>query len=143
MKKGRPSATAEGNAALRAAELLRPLDERVCYDPFAKDFLGIRFGIVVRSRLLTKIALWYAEQIIPGAADSLVVRTRYIDDYLEKCIDDGIEQLVILGAGYDSRAYRFKRLRGKVKVFEVDHPATQKHAKWGQVFNIDIRCGKV
>jgi methyltransferase (TIGR00027 family) len=126
VRKGRPSATAEGNAALRAAELLRPPDERVCYDPFARDFLGIKFGIIVRSRLLTKIALWYAEQIIPGASDSLVVRTRYIDDYLDKCIDEGIEQLVILGAGYDSRAYRFKQLRGKVKVFEVDHPDTQR-----------------
>jgi methyltransferase (TIGR00027 family) len=33
--------------------------------------------------------------------------------------------LVILGAGYDSRAYRFEGLNGQVKVFEVDHPATQ------------------
>jgi methyltransferase (TIGR00027 family) len=35
-------------------------------------------------------------------------------------------QMVILGAGYDSRAYRFEGLKGRVKVFEVDHPATQK-----------------
>jgi len=55
-----------------------------------------------------------------------VIRTRYIDDYLKACIDDGIKQLVILGAGYDSRAYRFDGLKGKVKVFEVDNPATQK-----------------
>ena len=53
-------------------------------------------------------------------------RTRYIDDYLHECIDDEIKQLVILGAGYDSRAYRFDDLKGKVKVFELDHPATQK-----------------
>ena len=125
MKKGKPSATAEGNAALRAAEWLRPEDERVCYDQFARRFLGLRFGVVVRSRLLTRIALWYAERIIPGAADSLVARTRYIDDYLKQCIDDGIEQLVILGAGYDSRAYRFDELRPRVRVFEVDHPDTQ------------------
>jgi methyltransferase (TIGR00027 family) len=126
MKKGKPSATAEGNAALRAAEWLRPEDERVCYDQFARRFLGLRFGVVVRSRLLTRIALWYAERIIPGAADSLVARTRYIDDYLKQCIDDGIEQLVILGAGYDSRAYRFDELRPRVRVFEVDHPDTQR-----------------
>ena len=125
MKKGKPSATAEGNAALRAAEWLRPEDERVCYDQFARRFLGLRFGVVVRSRLLTRIALWYAERIIPGAADSLVARTRYIDDYLKQCIADGIEQLVILGAGYDSRAYRFDELRPRIRVFEVDHPDTQ------------------
>jgi len=125
MKKGKPSATAEGNAALRAAEWLRPEDERVCYDQFARRFLGLRFGVVVRSRLLTRIALWYAERIIPGAANSLVARTRYIDDYLKQCIADGIEQLVILGAGYDSRAYRFDELRPRIRVFEVDHPDTQ------------------
>jgi methyltransferase (TIGR00027 family) len=34
--------------------------------------------------------------------------------------------LVILGAGYDTRAYRFDKLKEEVKVFEVDHPATQK-----------------
>jgi len=103
MKKGKPSATAEGNAALRATELLRPKDERVCEDQFARRFLGLRFGIIVRSRLLTRMALWYAERILPGAANSLMARTRYIDDYLKQRIDDGIEQLVILGAGYDSR----------------------------------------
>lgn len=126
MKKGKPSATAEGNAALRAVEWLRPKDERVCYDQFARRFLGLRFGVIVRSRLLTRIALWYAERILPGAVNSLVARTRYIDDYLKTCIDDGIEQLVILGAGYDSRAYRFDGLKGRVRVFEVDHPDTQR-----------------
>jgi methyltransferase (TIGR00027 family) len=126
MKKGKPSATAEGNAALRATELLRPKDERVCEDQFARRFLGLRFGIVVRSKLLTRIALWYAERILPGAANSLMARTRYIDDYLKQRIDDGIEQLVILGAGYDSRAYRFDELKAKVSVFEVDHPNTQR-----------------
>jgi methyltransferase (TIGR00027 family) len=126
MKEGKPSATAEANAAFRAAESLRPEDERVCYDPYAKDFLGTKFGIILKSRLFTKIALWYAERVIPGAPSGVVARTRYIDDYLEACIDDGIEQLVILGAGYDSRAYRCDRLKGKIKVFEVDHPDTQR-----------------
>ena len=55
----------------------------------------------------------------------VVARERYIDDYLQSCIDGGLEQLVILGAGYDSRAYRFEGLK-RVKVFEVDHPATQR-----------------
>ena len=126
MKEGKPSATAEANAAFRAAESMRPVDERVCYDPFAKDFLGTKFSIMRKSRLLIKIALWYAERVIPGAPGGVVARTRYIDDYLEACIDGGIEQLVILGAGYDSRAYRVDELKGKVRVFEVDHPDTMR-----------------
>ncbi|MGB8312113.1 MAG: class I SAM-dependent methyltransferase [Halobacteriota archaeon] len=55
----------------------------------------------------------------------VVARERYIDDYLRSCIDGGLEQLVILGTGYDSRAYRFEGLK-RAKVFEVDHPATQR-----------------
>jgi methyltransferase (TIGR00027 family) len=49
-----------------------------------------------------------------------------MDDVLIEALDQGIQQLVILGSGFDSRAYRFERLEEGVKVFEVDHPATQK-----------------
>jgi methyltransferase (TIGR00027 family) len=38
---------------------------------------------------------------------------------------EGLEQLVIMGAGYDTRAYRIAELAGKVRVFEIDHPDTQ------------------
>ena len=124
MKEGKPSATAEANAAFRAAEWIYPKKERIIYDPFAYRFLGLKLKLIARSRILTRIALWYADRIIPNAQNSVVVRHRYMDEYLEDCINAGIEQLVILGAGYDSRAYRFDRLSGKVRVFEVDHPDT-------------------
>jgi methyltransferase (TIGR00027 family) len=54
----------------------------------------------------------------------LMARERYIDDVLQNFLNEGLQQLVILGAGYDSRAYRFD-LPGRVKTFEVDHPVTQ------------------
>jgi methyltransferase (TIGR00027 family) len=59
-----------------------------------------------------------------------------MDDYLGACLRAGIEQLVILGAGLDSRAYRIEGLKGQVRVFEVDHPATQaaKLAKLTKLF---------
>ena len=98
----------------------------MCHDPLAKDFVPAKFRIIGKSRLLTKIGLWCIERLVPGMVSYIVGRTRYIDAYLKSRIDDGIEQLVILGAGYDSRAYRFDELKGKVKVFEVDFPATQK-----------------
>ena len=99
---------------------------RVCYDPLAQHFLGAKYRVFARSRLLIRLALWNAERRSPGVFGCLAGRTRYIDDCLKACIDDGIKQLVILGAGYDTRAYRFGELKEKVKVFEVDHPATQK-----------------
>jgi methyltransferase (TIGR00027 family) len=55
----------------------------------------------------------------------LVARERHIDEVLKRRLEEGLEQLVILGAGYDARAYRFAQLLEGVKVFEVDHPATQ------------------
>lgn len=131
LKEGKASWGAEVSAAYRAAESDRPENERVCYDPIAQYFLGFPFTVVGRSpppikKALTKIAFRRAERLTPGNPGYIVARTRYIDDYLRTCIREGIEQLVILGAGYDSRAYRFEELKGKVKVFEVDHPATQK-----------------
>lgn len=126
MKEGKPSRTAEGAAAARAIESMRPADKRVCYDPLAKDFLRTIYSILCKSPLVTSILLWYGDQVAPGTIGELVARTRYVDDCLSDCIEDGIEQFVILGAGYDSRAYRFDELKGKVKVFEVDNPATQK-----------------
>ena len=62
----------------------------------------------------------------------------YIDDRLQQHLGDGLEQLVILGAGYDSRAYRFEELKKGIKVFEVDHPATQavKKEKLQEIFQL-------
>src|SRR3954462_7491502 len=57
-------------------------------------------------------------------ADMMALRTVAIDTAVRDAISRGARQLVILGAGYDGRAWRMKELAG-VKVFEVDHPATQ------------------
>ena len=57
-------------------------------------------------------------------ADLIALRTAAIDTAVRGAIADGATQLVILGAGYDGRAWRMPELVG-VGVFEVDHPATQ------------------
>jgi O-methyltransferase involved in polyketide biosynthesis len=61
----------------------------------------------------------------PRTRSSGVVRTRLIDTMVQEALNDGAAQLVLLGAGYDSRAYRLPLAR-EVTVFEVDHPATQR-----------------
>jgi methyltransferase (TIGR00027 family) len=53
-----------------------------------------------------------------------VVRTRMIDDLVREAIRAGAQQLILLGAGFDSRAYRLGEAMG-ITAFEVDHPATQ------------------
>ncbi len=119
MKKGQASMTAEGIALAREIESNKPEGERICYDPLARYLMRPWF------RLLGYLFSGYGESRAPGAMGFLVARTRHIDEVLKACIADGISQVVILGAGLDSRAYRFPELKERVKVFEVDHPASQ------------------
>ncbi len=125
MRENRPSLTAAAIAATRAIESERPPGERICYDPFARLFVSLRFWAFWFSFAEFFFDIGHAQKRGPGSMGFIVARERYIDDYLQSCIDGGLEQLVILGAGYDSRAYRFEGLK-RLKVFEVDHPATQR-----------------
>jgi methyltransferase (TIGR00027 family) len=119
MKRTQASITAQGIAFVRALESSKPAGERICYDPLARQLISPTFY------LLCKLSAGYAERKEPGVLGFLAARCRYIDDYLQTCLETGLDQLVILGAGLDSRAYRFEQLAGRVRVFEVDHPATQ------------------
>ena len=52
-------------------------------------------------------------------------RARYVEDSLERAVRDGVKQYVLLGAGMDTFAYRSPEMLEQLRVFEVDHPATQ------------------
>ena len=126
MKGNQSSITAENNALLRAHESMRPVSERICYDPYALYFIPDRlFASENRTGQIKRvISDW--ETHFPGVCNAILYRTRFIDDCLEEAIQEGIRQLVILGAGYDTRAFRFKALADHVAVFELDHMTTQK-----------------
>jgi methyltransferase (TIGR00027 family) len=59
----------------------------------------------------------------------MLVRTRFIDELLERAVRGGATQLVILGAGFDTRAHRFADLLKDVAVIEIDYDATQEYKK--------------
>ena len=125
MRDGRPSRTAEYVAFFRALEAgrRRPL----FYDAYAPSFLGLRLrtaAAIGRMPVLGALVPAYVDRRYPGPRPSLVARTRAIDDVTTAALEDGAEQLVILGAGYDTRAYRLPAA-ARVKTFEVDHPSTQ------------------
>lgn len=132
MKTDKPSRTSEGTTAVRAREMRRPAGERICHDHFAPHFLTLR-----EYPLLGKAFGWLYEKRCPGLRGGILARTRYIDERMTMCLGDGVGQLVILGAGYDSRAYRLAAPPADVTVFEVDHPATQavKVAKLRKLFD--------
>jgi methyltransferase (TIGR00027 family) len=63
--------------------------------------------------------------VLAGTRAQVTVRSRWTERRLATLAADGLGQYVILGAGLDSFAYR-SPLAGRVRVFEVDHPATQR-----------------
>jgi methyltransferase (TIGR00027 family) len=123
MQKNQPSRTAEATAFQRATERQRPARQRIVDDPWAEQFLrpALRAALAAyRSSGVLKIA-----DDLLGLTPFVVTRHRYIDDRLDTALRAGVEQVVVLGAGYDSRAFRFADRLGVRPVFEVDHPATQ------------------
>jgi methyltransferase (TIGR00027 family) len=128
MKKEKSSKTADQMALSRAIESLKPEHDRICFDKYAQDFLSTKYSILIRTKIMRLFIIRVMERLFLGHNYYVVARTRYIDDYLSECITQGIEQLVIMGAGFDSRPYRFDDLK-KIKVFEIDHPATQAKKK--------------
>jgi methyltransferase (TIGR00027 family) len=126
MRTGQPSRTARQNALFRALEARRRPADRVADDPLAVKFLTPEFrALAVAGRVPP--ARHLIESVIdrrwPCVRGGVVARTRLIDETVAAALA-GVEQMLILGAGFDSRAYRLEQLR-EVAVFEVDHPATQ------------------
>lgn len=120
MRQHRSSRTAEGMAVMRAIESSRPAARRICYDPLARSLIsGFSYAT---SKLVIDSGLygWFT----PGATEFITARDRYIDDFLCARLAEGLEQVVLLGAGFDTRAYRIAGIE-RTRVFEVDHPATQ------------------
>ncbi len=120
-----PSTTAEAVCLMRAHEHLRA-KHRVVDDPYASWFLRPITRTALASEELLPLLGRYAEQASDGLLQFVVARHRYMDDALRRAIRTGIDQVVLLGAGYDMRAYRLADVIRSRTVFEVDHPATSR-----------------
>ena len=117
----RKDGTAQGVAKQRLIETLAKSDERVINDPYADRFvIGASFIKLMGHRL----NVWLGQKVVPGFHEHLISRTRFIDDLVKKNSASGVEQYVILGAGYDSRAHRLE-LPSSLRIFEVDQPEVQ------------------
>lgn len=108
-----------------AVELLRP-DERVVVDRVVGGEQPTTFGERAEYEL------------IKGTAEIMVPRTVRID---EAVVEHAAEQVVLLGAGLDTRAWRMPELSGAT-VFEVDHPASQQDKK-DRIGGREPLCGRL
>lgn len=114
----RPSSTAQWTTLGRSLELNRV--DRIVTDDYAPAFLSGTSRALLRSLSAAGPAFRRAEQFtLVGLAASGLCRHRFIDDHLLVALPD-VEQVMILGAGYDSRAYRFAAQIGARPVYEVD-----------------------
>lgn len=115
MQSGLLSRTALASAFHRAAHQVL---EQGCifYDPLALRILGKDAETAIRKA-----------EMHPSKRRMrifIAVRTRFAEDALADAVEHGVSQLVILGAGLDTYAYR-SPFGDRLHIFEVDHPATQ------------------
>ena len=115
------SETAEVTALLRAMSCFEADEKIRGRDTLAELFLADEKrkklpGEAFRRTVLEKVKAG-------GLYEYVIARTAYFDCLFAGAVKEGLPQIVLLGAGYDSRAYRFPP--GAAKVFEVDAPFTQ------------------
>ena len=113
--------TAYAAANARLMEQFEPKETRLFDDPLVKNVFSSYISSLMKINPLRKFFIFMYNISLPGLFGLQICRTKYIDDLLTNEIENGIEQLVVLGAGFDTRAYRIKGI-SKVKVFEVDMP---------------------
>jgi len=118
MEEARPSRTALRVALRRAAHQLYDARPLVLDDPIAVPILGETYAEELR-----RTPMRPDRPFSVGLRAFLVARSRYAEDTLARAVAQGVTQYVLLGAGLDTFAHRnpYQQLR----VFEVDHPATQ------------------
>ena len=119
MEDGQLSFTALTAAAARAAHLIVDQEPWIFADGLAAQLLGEQ-----AEELISYHKLHGTHPVLASARVQVTCRSRYTEDALSRAVSRGVGQYVILGAGLDSFAYR-AGLAGRVRVFEVDHPATQ------------------
>lgn len=130
MREGTASRTAIWVAVLRG---LGAFDApAVADDPLAASLVPFPYRVILqaaaRSPVATRALLRSAARVSRNLSRHMSLRTRAIDDAVQEEARAGSTQLVLLGAGLDARAYRLEALADSV-VFEVDHPATQRHKR--------------
>jgi methyltransferase (TIGR00027 family) len=128
MAKQSVSHTALGAAICRLIEQYQPAQTRLFDDPVIKELVGAPIRFMMQFGSLRNFTFNQTEAAGKGIYGMQICRTRYIDEAAQAALSAGIKQLVILGAGLDTRPYRLPGMAG-VNAFEVDLPAAQNDKK--------------
>ena len=104
----------------------RQVSTPVLDDPYAQHLCGWPLRLACRYRTLGWIVARVALRRIMPASMVVVARARYAERALERAVEDGVDQYVIVGAGLDSFAFRRRGPLRRVDIFEVDQPEEQR-----------------
>jgi methyltransferase (TIGR00027 family) len=118
-----PWETAMATAMMRALAAHDEREEIRCRDGLAEVFLAPEGRRLLVDRASREAALKY--KTAPGMYEFMIARTAFFDEVVERVLREDIPQLVFLGAGYDTRPYRFRTLIKGTRIFELDLAPTQ------------------
>lgn len=119
MTERQASRTAEGAALLRAAHQVLDGAPKVLEDPVAVHLLGASSAETLGAGDPLQ------QPLVRLARAATVLGGRFIEDELRSAVQRGVRQYVLLGAGFDTFAYRQPGWASDVRIIEVDHPASQ------------------
>ena len=124
----KPSETAV-LAALHRAIANKEFGGRLGPDYLAEYFLPAHFRFFIKFKKVRANVKNKLGTFLPGLHEYMVARTSHFDAAFIDALTNQVPQIVLLGAGYDSRAYRFDRLNTATKIFELDISPTQDRKK--------------
>lgn len=120
------SETAIAVASLRALSNYEHEWTFRCNDDYAPIFLPDEKRIPLQDE---QVRVAIKKAIPKGMYEYVISRTKYFDRVFIQAVKRRVGQVVFLGAGFDSRPYRFNDLLKNTKIFEVDTLATQEYKK--------------
>lgn len=122
--------TADKTTVLRALGHLEP-DQTMRNPDFLaqsmiEDLSEVRIPLrcAASSKTFHAFSRWFTERSVPGSYWQEIARVKYFDEILLDEVSSGVPQVVMLGAGLDTRGYRFASDLAGCRTFEVDHPVT-------------------
>jgi methyltransferase (TIGR00027 family) len=121
----KPSETAMFAALRRTIANKEFANEKFGPDYLAEFFLPAHFRFFLkfeRIRANTKNKL---DGFLPGLTEYMIARTLHFDSIFVDALNNETPQIVLLGAGYDTRAYRFAKINRHTRIFELDIAPTQ------------------
>jgi methyltransferase (TIGR00027 family) len=123
--KQKPSETALMAALHRAIAYKEFGSQRLGSDNLAEYFLPSHFKFFIGFKIIRANSKNKLNKVLPGMHEYVIARTAFFDSLFIEALNSRIPQIVLLGAGYDSRAYRFAKLNTATKIFELDIATTQ------------------